>query len=199
MIHVKATGTFVKRAGHIFRTSAELSFGHGKGKKVLLIMLNPGSSRLADDSEWSKMEMEDVCINGFIELDSTMQNVCNIIQDADPKFNGTITITNLFNLRCGNMDDALKTYGALKGLSLYEQVLETDFDSFSENQGPFSCYWLAWSVRELKILFKKYNPVAKFKNDDMNNVHVWHARPLIKEQAIQYNQYITPRLRQVLT
>ena len=106
-MNIKAYGTFETYNSQIFRTNASLQLGHSSKPIGLVIMLNPGSSRLAIDEEWksflSKCETGDeFSMSGELVLDQTMKSLVKIFSMLNPKLEGMIQLYNLFNLRCGN-------------------------------------------------------------------------------------------------
>ncbi|MBW7455786.1 hypothetical protein ACFOLF_14095 [Paenibacillus sepulcri] len=211
MNHVQATGTFIKVNEHIFRTAAELRFGNGSGKKIKLTMLNPGGSRLSDEEEWTNLLCQDGSpVTGTIALDQTMKAVCEIMYQALPGYEGVVRIENLFNLRCGNLDKALKLYSELKNKGSYIKVIETDLHSMSA--GTYVCNWVGWSLKEHSLLNKRKREVfdllsveksgipriGKHRNDNVDSIHMWHVRPQLKVQAEAYKTFIVPLLQRSL-
>lgn len=214
MDHVHATGTFVKFGGEMFRMEARLYFRGGSGKNLLLIGMNPGSSMLAHGKERDlKLAGEGEYITGEIEIDSTMKHIVQIMDEACPDFNGTLYIVNLFNVRCGNMDAAIKRYTTLRAKNIYLPYLTTDFKAYM-NEHSFSSVWLGWSQRNesninkrkklVKRILSASKPlippttlVAKYKDDDQGNIHVWHFRPLLQSHATLYRNYVVPLLREI--
>lgn len=208
---VKAMGTFVRREGYIFRTDAELIFQDGREKNALLIMMNPGASRLENEGRWDSFVKAGDSVTGELKLDQTMEQICAIVTQAHPNFNGRVKISNLFNVRCGNMKLALKLYLLLKSNSDMKPFLETDYNNLLTTANSYSCIWLGWSLESgsaalngrKKEVFQQVQQVttvlvAKHKNDDSNSYHVWHVKPQMKCQAEEYKSFIVPRLAEVL-
>lgn len=206
MDHVHAIGTFVNFGGETFRTEARLYFREGGGKDLLLVGMNPGSSILAHGREKDlNLASEGEYITDKIVIDSTMKHIVQMMDEACPNFNGTLYIVNLFNIRCGNMVNAIKQYIALRAKKDYLPYLITDFSAYIKERS-FSAVWLGWSQRNERNINKRkklvkrtlstFNPqVAKYQGDNQGNIHVWHFRPLLQSQAIQYRNYVVPLLR----
>ncbi|WP_379135239.1 DUF1643 domain-containing protein [Paenibacillus sp. sgz500958] len=206
MNHIQAQGTFIRSGALVFRTKAELRFREGNGQRLLLIGLNPGSCQLLHKHEWASfLEQEMRSVTGDIALDPTMKQIVNIIEEAVPAFSGNLHILNLFNLRNGNIDNALQEYSKLKLDPHILPLLETDFKRdiiFSQ----YSCVWLGWSQHshsELNLRKKSVRqylalagtPVlARFRNDNSKDHHVWHFKPQMKNQSDEYRNYIVPLL-----
>ena len=206
MNHINAQGTFIRSGDFVFRTKAELRFGEGNGQRLLLIGLNPGSCQLLHKNEWDAfLQQEKRSVTGEIALDPTMKQIAKIIEEADPAFSGTLHMLNLFNLRNGNIDSALKEYHKLKLDPNILPLLETNFESdisFSQ----YSCDWLGWSQHshsELNLRKKsvrhqlemgKVPVIARYRNDNPKDHHVWHFKPLMKKHADEYRKYMVPLL-----
>lgn len=167
-MHKEAYGTFVKKGGQIFRTEAKIKWGDSNKQLGLLIMLNPGSSKLKDEKEWISFKdgNKDVdAITGKIILDDTMKVVVDILEKSHPNLNGILIIQNLFNLRNSESKGALLTYKDLfdkndskllannfKGCinEAYRDVLHTEISEDYISKFPW--IWLAWTVDDGKIL-----------------------------------------------
>jgi hypothetical protein len=209
MEHVHAIGTFVRFGGETFRTEARLYFRGGGGKDLLLIGMNPGSSMLAHGREKDlKLANEGEYITDEIVIDSTMKHIVQMMDEACPDFNGTLYIVNLFNIRCGNMDAGIRRYSALRSKKDYLPYLITDFRLYMKEHS-FSAVWFGWSQRNQSNINKRKKlvkrtlasrnlPVAKYKDDDQNSIHVWHFRPLLHRQMTGYRNYMVPLLRDIL-
>ena len=108
----KAYATFYKRGEHVFRTEAKLKWGYVDEPIGTLIMLNPGSSKLADEEKWkSFLNNSDNKhpITDEIILDDTMQAVAKILGVIHLDLKGTLVINNIFNLRDSRSEKALST------------------------------------------------------------------------------------------
>jgi hypothetical protein len=151
---------------------------------------------------------EDENYTGAIALDQTMKHIINMIEFVDPSFNGTLDLTNLFNLRCGNIKKEVKLYAELKKERLLQPLLETDFEKLLINY-QYRFAWLGWSLkkknelneqkRNLKEIIQSSLPtVAKYKNDNPKEIHVWHFKPLLKTAADEYAEFIIPQLKKFL-
>lgn len=143
----KAIGTFRRRGQYIFRTEARLQWGDSTNPLGLIIMLNPGSSKLANSSRWLAFERatnDDDLIDKELELDKTMEAVSTILEQSHPKLNGILEIRNLFNLRTArsNAKEAISTYKEVREQRIYEDVLHSKF----EDLVSFPWVWIGWTV-----------------------------------------------------
>ena len=70
----KAIGLFARDNNFVYRTEAKLVWGTSNVNLGLVIMLNPGSSKLADNKLWDDLENKKVyCAEGELVLDETMK------------------------------------------------------------------------------------------------------------------------------
>ncbi|WP_246945001.1 hypothetical protein [Bacillus pinisoli] len=168
MDKVQAYGTFKKVGGHIFRTEARLKWGNSNKKLGLIIMLNPGSSKLLEEQAWNTFvdsDQDSVQINGKLLLDPTMRSVVRILEHSFGNLEGELIIQNLFNLRDSDLSSALDKYKQFfvsrKTSELnsnfpslinprYRDVLHTDIDNNYINLFPW--VWLAWTVKDVVLL-----------------------------------------------
>ena len=152
-MNVKAFGTFESLESYIFRTNAYLQFGNSTKHIGLIIMLNPGSSCLADDDQWddflSKSKMvKNISISNELKLDSTMKSVVELLLNSDPTLEGRLTILNLFNIRCGNSNKAIQTYTTLLKKAKFNILLHSPLPNLTQ----YPWIWTAWSVKDATIL-----------------------------------------------
>jgi hypothetical protein len=213
MEHVHAVGTFVRFGGETFRTEARLHFRGGGEKSVLLIGMNPGACKLTKEDSL-KMAKVGEFVTGEIVLDKTMKHIVRMMDEACPSFKGTLYMYNLFNARCGDMAGAMKLYAKLSAVKSFEPYLLTDIKECLKAR-TYSAVWLGWSLREQKLMNKrkkgvkqiiksheikgeKIKVIAKYKDHDPNQIHVWHFRPLLGGFATEYRGDVIPQLREVL-
>lgn len=96
-----AYGTFKRRGNYIFRTETRLQWGSSNNPLGLIIMLNPGSSKLANPTQWKKFLDKDgdyEAIDQELEMDDTMLAIAYILEQSHPNLQGYLEIRNLFNL-----------------------------------------------------------------------------------------------------
>jgi hypothetical protein len=213
MDHVQAIGTFVRFGGETFRTEAMLDFRGGGGKNVLLVGMNPGACKLIEEDILKQAKAGEF-VKGEIVLDMTLKHIVMMMDEACPSFKGTLYVFNLFNARCGNMDNAMKLYTKLSAAKSFEPYLLTDLNECLKAR-TYSAVWLGWSLREQKLINKrkkgvkqmiashrvegeKIKVIAKYKDNDLNQIHVWHYRPLLGDFAAQYRAEVIPQLRKIL-
>jgi Protein of unknown function (DUF1643) len=155
-MNIKAFGTFKTIDTKIFRTEACLHIGDSNQPIGLIAMLNPGSSQLANESEWSSFlkssEAGEVSsVTNELRLDPTMESIINIFKNINPEIQGVIQIYNLFNYRCGNSNEAIRMYSALLKESKFSSFLHSPFP----NLDSFPWIWTAWSVNDAAVLNKR--------------------------------------------
>ncbi len=118
VMNIEAYGTFHAFDTKIFRTDSYLHIGSSRKPIGLVVMLNPGSSRLANDKDWNSFlhrceAGEDFTETNKLKMDPTMESIIEIISMINPGMQGILRIYNLFNYRCGNSDEAIRTYSTL--------------------------------------------------------------------------------------
>lgn len=221
----KAFGTFVHQNDNIYRTEASLVWGKGDNNLGLVIMLNPGSSKLADSSIWTKLESKVVdCATGELVLDDTMEALAVILQASHPVLDGTLHIRNLFNVRNSNSEDALELYKrhALKQIHLDENLLHTNFESLlvdTDGYKNVTCsanpwVWLGWTVEDDRFLNRRKREVwnicqklpghvhhfaiysrAERHRKSGMNIHTYHPCPQNPNDKERYKNEMTEQMR----
>lgn len=193
-MNIKAFGTFKAIDTKIFRTEAFLQIGESDQPIGLIAMLNPGSSQLANESEWSSFlkssESGEVCsVTNELRLDPTMESIITIFKNINPEIQGVIQIYNLFNYRCGNSNEAIPTYSALLKESKFSSFLHSPFP----NLNSFPWIWTAWSVNDAAVLNKRKDEILdmisskkKFaiytkRNRRRRELYCYHPCPQILE------------------
>lgn len=160
----KAIGTFRRRGPYIFRTEARLQWGNSNDPLGLIIMLNPGSSRLEDPHRWAKY------LNGLIDpdvfdeelyLDPTMQVVRRIMEKSHPCLMGTLEIKNLFNLRVdpAKAKPSIEKYNIVRKEEIYNDLLHSEFREDEVKKFPW--IWLGWTIEKNERLDQRRNQVLK--------------------------------------
>jgi hypothetical protein len=159
---VSAFGTFQSLNKKVFRTEAYLQWGNSEELIGLVIMLNPGSSRLASDREWDTFNSacevgKNLSITGQLKMDNTMEALVDIFSKINPDLNGKLEIYNLFNYRCGNSDEAINSYQSL--------ISEEEYSSFLHSTSPnialYPWVWVAWSEKDAAILNNRKNEILR--------------------------------------
>jgi hypothetical protein len=197
-----AFGEFYNLNSHVFRTDAYLQWGQSEEPLGLLVMLNPGSSRLADSNSWLLLGQGKIKhAQGELVLDDTMKAVASILSESHPSLTGRLHIRNLFNLRCSSAAEAVKKYRELRIDPVYSSVLHSDFNDVAR----FPWVWFAWGVQSdsvLNIRKQEVYDVIKAQNVDKflipkkrKLIHVKHPAPRIKEHAREYRMKMTEIMR----
>lgn len=144
---VTAYGSFVKRNGHIFRTSAYLQWGDSTDSLGACLLLNPGSARLIEglDRELDSQGLAE----GEIKMDPTMESqlvkIVERIHQQNGQLSGRFYIYNLFNLREGKSEKEINDFETLCGSNLYN--IEDSLASVEElKQHPWIL--LGWGVNK---------------------------------------------------
>jgi hypothetical protein len=76
----------------------------------LIIMLNPGSSRLVDEKAWNTFVHNEYQVSGELLLDNTMESIVRVLEDSFGDLEGELTIQNLFDLRDSDSPSAIEKY-----------------------------------------------------------------------------------------
>jgi hypothetical protein len=197
-----AFGEFQNINGHVLRTGAYLQWGQSEEPLGLLVMLNPGASRLVDSSSWLLLEEGKVeQAEGELVLDKTMKAVASILSESHPSLSGRLYIRNLFNLRCGSAAEAVKKYRLLRTDPTYSSVLHSDFHDVDR----FPWIWLAWGVQSDSVLnIRKQEVFDAIKAQNVDKflipkkrklIHVKHPAPQRMEHAREYRIKMTEIMR----
>jgi hypothetical protein len=140
----------------------------------LIIMLNPGSSRLVDEKAWNTFVHNEYQVSGELLLDNTMESIVRVLEDSFGDLEGELTIQNLFNLRDSDSPSAIEKYKdcfvSSKPNKLnsnfpscinpkYKDMLHTIIDEKYMNQFPW--IWLAWSVQDGMYLNERRKQILK--------------------------------------
>lgn len=207
----KAYGTFKRRGPNIFRTEARLQWGESNNPLGLIIMLNPGSSKLADTSDWEWFEnsAKDTDIdNEELELDDTMEAVAAILEDSHPNLDGYLEIRNLFNLRTeqAKAGAAIKAYTEVLNQQIYDEVLHSGFDDLDK----FPWVWIGWTVETKEVLKERRLHVLKRIPKDMHRFAIckkppsgipypefysYHPYPIIQQRVEDYKETMAEQMR----
>jgi hypothetical protein len=144
---VKASGTFNAFDSKIFRSDSYIQWGDSSKTIGLVIMLNPGSSRLANNTDWDTFihrceRGEEFSQSGDLEMDPTMNSIHHILSTSNPELEGVLHIYNLFNYRWGKSNEAIRTYSWLLQDSRYHSYLHSPLPPLES----FPWIWTAWSV-----------------------------------------------------
>lgn len=158
----RAIGTFRRRGPYIFRTEARLQWGDSSNPLGIIIMLNPGSSKLANSSRWQSFECatkDGDVIDQELELDETMKAVNLILKQSHPKLDGYLEVRNLFNLRTdrSKAEEAINTYKEVREKRIYEDVLHSKFDDLDS----FPWIWTGWTVNPSPIIKQRKIHILK--------------------------------------
>mgnify|MGYP003590495199 CR=1 FL=1 len=211
----EAYGVFARDDNYIYRTEAQLAWGNGVNSLGLIIMLNPGSSKLKSKTLWEDIEDKKINIaQGELELDETMKAVANILHDSHPKLDGVLHIRNLFNIRDSDANSALELYGKYCAgtITADEKLMHTDFETLLtattgrpmllDPTNPW--IWLAWTVEDKRFLNKRkekvwklcnklsdvelfaiYSQAKKFENS-RGSIHTYHPLPRNSNNKAKY-------------
>jgi hypothetical protein len=210
-VEPKAYGTFKRRGAYIFRTEARLQWGESNNPLGLIIMLNPGSSKLADDSNWEWFEntAKDTDINNEeLELDDTMEAVAAILEESHPSLDGYLEIRNLFNLRTerSTASVAIPAYKDILNERIHDEFLHSGFDDLDK----FPWVWIGWTVETAAVLEKRRlhflkripNDKHRFamckkppKDITYREFYSYHPYPIIKQRVENYKEDMVKQMR----
>ena len=127
----KAFGRFIHKDNYIYRTESRLVWGKSGNNLGLVIMLNPGSSKLVDNNIWDNLVDKKIDqAYGELIVDDTMKALAAILEEVYPCLDGILHIRNLFNIRNSNSEDALALYKqySIGAITLDQTLLHSDFD-----------------------------------------------------------------------
>lgn len=199
-----AYGRFERRRDYIFRTEAWLEWG-GSRDLGMLVMINPGTSRLKDEAQWTEFERGHVlAVDGPIKTDPTMRAAIEVVNQAFPDFSGRVEIRNLFNLRMSNLPEAMRLYTRLVDDDSLSDVLHSSFE-YKEN---CDWAWLGWGydhqlaqiVRRKKEVFHKIcvtansRPVFYLGKSGYPEYLVGHVRPQLVSAQLDYRRQIVEQM-----
>lgn len=199
----KAYGTFMESDGQIFRTEATLQWEDSEDLLGLIIMLNPGKSKLIDNKKWNQISNgETKCISGEIKLDHTMKSIVKILEFTHPSLNGKIKILNLFNLRNSESKHAIRTMKKLCLTDKYKSFMYSNFDDLHN----YPWIWIGWGVKQDEILNKRKYEVlslvskqkihyfALYSNKVKDNTLIYHPHP---HNPVQREKYFENMIKQM--
>ncbi len=224
----KAYGRFIRKNDHIYRTEASLVWGKGGKNLGLVIMLNPGSSKLMDNKLWNDVETGIIDqADGELVLDDTMKALVAILEDAHPCLDGILHIKNLFNIRNSNSEDALTLYKkhSEKIITLDETLLHSDFNElllagdgykkFTSIDNPW--IWFGWTVEDKQFLNHRkreiwniYQNISKQVHsfaiysrnkkykDHIRCIHTYHPCPRNPKDKRQYKYDMIAQMKEYL-
>ncbi|MEB3102050.1 DUF1643 domain-containing protein [Ferviditalea candida] len=201
MTLIQAEGTFVKDNSLEYRIEAQLKIkGNSPPQNILLIMLNPGDSKLQNDTAWN-LTKNNQKKTDKINLDKTMNKVVYLLKKADSNFNGSVHILNLFNLRHTKAQEAIQEYVTQKKDKSESPFLETDFSIVNLTDYDFT--WVAWSLEANSYLNnRKKDVLCHLRKQGEGRIigkfescfHARHLRPRLKKHQDEYESYIVPEL-----
>jgi len=224
----KAFGEFSRKDDHIYRTEARLVWG-GSGRNLgLVIMLNPGSSKLLNNNIWKNLVDKKIDqADGELLLDDTMKALAIILEKVYPCLDGILHIRNLFNIRNSDSADALALYGQhSKGtIKLDATLLHSDFKdllvagngykNFTSIDNPW--IWLGWTVEDKKFLNLRKREIwdicqnlskqvhyfaiyskSKKYKNTIPRIHAYHPCPQKLTDKIQYKDDMIAQMKEHL-
>lgn len=209
LMGIKICGKFTKRKDFIYRTDTYIQFGESDEIKGSFVLCNPGSSSLKDIEEQKKLKdyegVEDYIITGELKEDPTMEQLIKILKGIGlDKKEGRFPIYNIFTLRNGNMDSAIKE---IKGEDTDKELLDKDFHDFMESEMSIPWTVVGWGCKSdgnLNRIKKKWLEYLEENDVDFigykhdNNPHYYHPRPQIKKKKEEYLEIITEKLGSLL-
>ncbi|UVI29760.1 hypothetical protein [Paenibacillus spongiae] len=118
MSHPQAYGTFARRGGHTFRTSAYIQWGDSKKSIGASLLLNPGSADFNHAHHPGLMETLHTSMqaSGAIKPDPTMEQLIlflEAIYGGETPLTGRFHLYNLFNLQNAKSVHAVDQFEAL--------------------------------------------------------------------------------------
>lgn len=201
---IKAFGSFRKVGKHIFRTEARIQWGDSEEQFGMIIMLNPGASKLLDSAKWAYLESQlDGEATGELVFDDTMKLLVKILESSFGDLEGSLVIKNLFNLREPKSKIATGIYKNLISDQIFSEVIYDKFDDLEK----YPWIWLGWGVEDKAILNKRKRevkdkiPLGKLQfgvypeKNSLDKIHIYHPYPKLKSHREQYlksivNQFI---------
>ena len=205
-MNIQVKGTFTKRKGFIYRTETFIQFGNCEKIIGSCILCNPGSARLDDKKEQENMEdyfdEDDYIVTGKIYKDATMKKLIEILKRSEAcKDGGKFLIHNIFTLRNGNMDKAIKEF---IDPNIDENLLYKDYDDYIKLQKEIDWTLIGWGCKENKVLnnIKRQwmdnlheNKVKIIGCEHKIKPHYYHPRPQLK---LKQEEYIDLASRQIV-
>lgn len=192
---IKAYGSFRKVGKYIFRTEARIQWGDSKEQFGIIIMLNPGVSKLLDNAKWAYLESQfDGEVTGELVLDDTMKTLVRILESSFDDLKGSLVIKNLFNLRELKSKSATEIYKSLISDHIFSEVIYDKFDDLEK----YPWIWLGWGVEDKAILNKRKQavkdkiPSGKLlfgvypEKNSLDKIHIYHPYPKLKDQRERY-------------
>lgn len=205
LMEISVFGKFTKREGFIYRTDTYIQIGKSEEIKGSFVLCNPGSSSLKDTEKQKQLEdykeMEDHIIAGELKEDPTMEQLIKILKGVGlDKKEGRFPIYNIFTLRNGNMNSAIKE---IKGEDVDKELLDKDFHDFVENEKSIPWTVVGWGCKSdgnlnrikrewLEYLEESEVDFIGYKHN--NNPHYYHPRPQIKKKQEEYVKKLIGKL-----
>lgn len=206
---IQVKGTFTKRKGFIYRTETFIQFGDCEKIIGSCILCNPGSARLEDKEEQKKLEDycrdNDYIIKGKIYEDATMKQLIEILKISKAcKDGGKFLIHNIFTLRNGNMDKALKEF---VDPSIDEELLYKDYNDYTALQDQIDWTLIGWGCKDNKVLNNiKREWINNISENEVSTIglkhhkdpHYHHPLPMIYDKRKEYVNIASAQLIDLL-
>ncbi|RXT07779.1 DUF1643 domain-containing protein [Ammoniphilus sp. CFH 90114] len=133
---------------------------------------------------------------GQLILDDTMEAVREILHCANPRIEGILPIVNLFNLRHGKAEDAIKVHEEIFENENYLRYIHSPLPDLQGH--PW--VWLAWTVADRASLNPRKQEIIEHvqgkhqfaiycrqpKHQSRKHLYAYHPNPRIKEDRERY-------------
>lgn len=196
-MNIQVKGTFTKRKGFIYRTETFIQFGDCEEIIGSCILCNPGSARLDNKKEQKELEdyfdEDDYIVTGKIYEDDTIKQLIKILKRSEAcKDGGRFLIHNIFTLRNGNMDKALKEF---IDTNIDKDLLYKDYDDYIKLQKDIPWTLVGWGCKDNKALnsIKRQwlynlgeNKVTTLGYRHDKDPHYYHPLPRGKSKCLEY-------------
>lgn len=206
---IQVKGTFTKRKGFIYRTETFIQFGDSKEIIGSCILCNPGSARLDNKKIQKELEdyfdEDDYIVHGKIYEDATIRQLIKILKTSEAyKDGGKFLIHNIFTLRNGNMDSALKEF---IDPDIDENLLYKDYEDYLKIQEDIPWTLIGWGCKDNKVLNNikrewkhnlNVNEVKTIGYKHKKNPHYYHPLPMIYDKRQEYIDIASAQLISLL-
>lgn len=208
-MNYKIYGTFTNNKGFIYRTDTFIQFGESEQIIGSCVLCNPGSSELHNENDQKRLEEYDgednLVIHDEAKEDSTMKQLIKIIKGVkEIPEEGRFLIFNLFTLRNGNMDDALKQF---KHHDIDRKLLYRDYEDYTNLKTNLPWVLIGWGCKNNSRLNKiKRQWLSDISESNLPNTgyehkkspHYYHPLPRIHSKKLEYMDYIISKLEKLV-
>lgn len=213
-MEMKVYGIFTKRKGFIYRTKTYLQFGESDKIIGSCVLCNPGSSVPKDPIEKEELLNytgdNDYVFKGELVPDTTMKQLCKILENVGwdklgiNENGGRFLIHNIFTLRNGNMNHAIKEF---ENQDIDKELLFKDYKDYMELEESIPWTLKGWGCEDkvvirnkkrkwLRLLNEKEALAIGYKHKD--DPHYYHPAPHLKGQKEECLEVLTRKIKAIL-